>query len=126
MTATRMTVDLVATTLGKNPERVILDHRIGEEIVTDLVKLLLIGSIDLDLNRFADTDGTHFFEAKMLHGSSGCHTGRVKDGGFRHDGDNGFHDEWKIGLQGKRDKGKIKKMRGSPITSNEFVSENSH
>jgi hypothetical protein len=121
-----MTVDIVSTSLGKNSERVVLDHRIGEEIVTDLVESLLIGSIDLNFNRFADTDGTYSFEAKMLHGSSGCHTGRVKDGGFRHDSDNGFHEEWKVGLQGKRDKGKIKKMSGSPITSNEFVSENSH
>ncbi len=114
-------MEIVPATLGKNPERVVLDHRIGEEIVTDLVELLLIGSLDFDLDRFADSDGTHSLESKMLHSSTGGHTGRVKDGGFRHDGDNGFHEKWKIGLQGTRDKGKIKKISWAPVNRNEFL-----
>ena len=45
---------MVATGLGEDLELVILDHRIGEEVVADLVELLgkagWIGSIDLDLD----------------------------------------------------------------------------
>jgi hypothetical protein len=107
MTATFMTEGIVAATLGKDLELVILDHRIGEEVVTDLVELLLISSIDLDLDRLADADRADSLEAQVIHGAACGHSGRVKDGGFRHDGYDGFHKEWKIGLKRRRDKMKI-------------------
>jgi hypothetical protein len=107
MTATFMTEGIVAATLGKDLELVILDHRIGEEVVTDLVELLLISSIDLDLDRLADADRADSLEAQVIHGAACGHSGRVKDGGFRHNGNDGFHKEWKIGLKRRRDKMKI-------------------
>jgi len=109
MTATFMAVgalEMVATGLGEDLELVILDHRIGEEVVADLVKLLLIGSIDLDLNRFADADGTNSLEAEVLHSAASGYACWVEDGGFRHDGDDSFHKEWKIGRRGTIDKSK--------------------
>jgi hypothetical protein len=109
MTAAFMTVDWDTATLGKNLELVILDHGIGEEVVGDLVKLLFGRAIDLDLDRLADPDGADSLETKVLHGTAGGDSGWIEDGGFRHDGDNGFHKRLKIGLTTRRDKPKGKK-----------------
>ena len=83
----------MAIALGKNLEFVILDHRIGKKVVGDLVELFLTRPIDFDLDRFADADRTDSLEAEMLHGLAGGNTGRIENGGFRHDGDNSFHEE---------------------------------
>jgi len=77
--------------------------------VADLVKLFLIGVIDLDLNRFPNADGTDSLESQMFHGMAGGNSSWIKDGGFRHDGDDGFHEVRKIGLWKRRDKMKIEK-----------------
>jgi hypothetical protein len=109
MTATFMAaeaLEMVATGLGEDLELVILDHRIGEEVVADLVKLHLICSIDFDLNRFADADGTNSLEAEVLHGATSGYACWIEDGGFRHDGDDSFHKEWKIGRESTIDKSK--------------------
>ena len=41
---------MVAIILGKNLKPIILDHRIGKQVVGNLVELLLIGTIDFDLD----------------------------------------------------------------------------
>jgi hypothetical protein len=48
----------------------------------------------------------------VLHGAACGHSGRVKDGGFRHDGNDGFHKGWKIGLKRRRDKMKSMNYEG--------------
>ena len=68
--------------------------------MADLVKLFLIGAIDLDLDRFPDADGADSLEAKVLHGMTGSDSGWIEDGGFRHDGNDGFHELRKIGPTG--------------------------
>ena len=75
----------------------------------DLVELCLAGPIHLDLNRFADPDGKNSLEAQMLHGAASGDTGRIENGGFGHDGDNSFHEDWKIGRAREMDKGKMPK-----------------
>ena len=113
MTATR----IVAIPLGENLKLVILDHGIGEEVVGNLVELLgktwVIGPINLDFNRFADADGTDPFEAEMFHGAAGGYSGRIENGGFRHDGDNSFHEanENRAGSSSRQVKrGKMRKI----------------
>jgi hypothetical protein len=106
MTATFMTEGNETVTLGKDLEFVILHHGVGEEVVGDLVELLLIGSIDLDFNRFANADGTDSLEAEMLHRSSCGNTSRIENRGLRHDGDDSFHEEKKIGPSSPADKSK--------------------
>jgi hypothetical protein len=100
MTATFMTEEIVTPTLGKNLELVILDHGIGEKVVGNLVELFLVGAIDFDLDRFSDADGADSLETKVLHGTTGGYSGGIKNGGFRHDGDDGFHELRKIGPTG--------------------------
>ena len=99
----------MAIPLGKNRQFVILDHGIGEQVVGDLVELCLAGPIHLDLNRLADADGKNSLEAQMLHGAASGDTGRIENGGFGHDGDNSFHEDWKIGRAREMDKGKMPK-----------------
>ena len=77
--------------------------------MSDLVELLFISAIDFDFDRFSDTNGANPFEAEMLHGEAGGDSGGIKNGGFRHDGDNSFHEEWKIGRDGSYDKPKCPK-----------------
>jgi len=99
-----------ADTSGKYVEFVILDHGVGEQVVGDLVELLLVGTIELDLDRFSDADGADSLESQMLHGTGGGDSGGIKDGGFGHDGDNGFHEVRKIGPLVEADKTKGKKL----------------
>ena len=58
----------------------------------DLVKLLLAGTFNLDLDRLADAYRADTMEAQMLHGLTGGDTGWIENCGFGHDGDNGFHE----------------------------------
>ena len=112
MTAHRITVeplDIVVILLGENGELVILDHGIGKQVVSDLVELLFISAIDFDFDRFSNTNGANSLEAEILHSEAGGNSGGIKDGGFRHDGDNSFHEEWKIGVLRKMDKAKMGK-----------------
>jgi hypothetical protein len=114
MTATFMTGGREAATSGKDLEFVILDHGIGKEVVGDLVKLGFRRVVDLDLDRLSDPDGADSLEAQVLHGAARGDACGIKDGGFWHDGDNGFHKERKIGLKRQRDKMKMGKGRIMP------------
>jgi hypothetical protein len=87
-----------ADTSGKNLEFVILDDRIGEKVVGDLMELGFRRPINLNLDRLADTNGADSREAEMFDGTTGGDSGWIKNGWFRHDGDDGFHKGWKIGL----------------------------
>ena len=112
MTAHRITVvtlGMMAIPLGKNRQFVILDHGIGEQVVGDLVELCLAGPIHLDLNRLADPDGKNSLEAQMLHGAASGDAGGIENGRFGHDGDNSFHEDWKIGRERVHDKPKSPK-----------------
>jgi len=121
MTAHRITLeslDIVVILLGENGELVILDHGIGKKIVSNLVELLFISAIDIDFDRFSDANRANPFKAEMLHGEAGGDSGGIKNGGFRHDGDNSFHEENENraespSRQAKRGKiGKIINLRG--------------
>jgi hypothetical protein len=51
-------------------------------------------------------------EAEVLHGASSGNASWIENGGFRHDGDDSFHKEWKIGLKRRRDKMKNMNYEG--------------
>ncbi|HEY5744156.1 MAG TPA: hypothetical protein VIS99_16645, partial [Terrimicrobiaceae bacterium] len=75
-------------------ESIIFDDGIRQKISGNLVELGFVDAAwQVDLNAFSDANATDVFEAKMFHGFGGCSALRVEHGGFRHHGDNGFHEE---------------------------------